>query len=205
MSERFTRAVNALISAYANDQLYGYSCRSCAVGNIVGASLGIEPMTVRLIHQKTGGLYPRLKGEVEKNFFEGFGDWKSMLIIENPDEKGSVERFLEESTCDIRDVPEEYYEELSKKYPQIKEVSDNFFSIKVADVNAIAFRETGYSVREMQEIEYTFMKHLTRFVKSREEYDNQNYKGLCAVIDLLASWEDEIIEVQKYKKQLIRA
>jgi hypothetical protein len=70
-------------------------------------------------------------------------------------------------------------------------------------------KSTGYSVEEMARIEYAFevntnyhKLHLREKKITRDEYIQDQFNGLCAVVDVLCAMEN--IENSQYYKEVLR-
>lgn len=157
-SERFDRAIKALVKGYINNTLVKGSCAACAVGNIVAESIGIPKIDYLCLE--------------EKEHIRGL-QWANVCMTSNG----------------IQQVHPSRYEGMAKE-----------------EIDA-----TGYSWKEIAEIEYIFETNTNIHwglynSYSPSEIDKDQLNGLNAVIEVLCKIEGLFNEdqINGYKKLLIK-
>ena len=152
-SKRFNNAISALVKGYMNNTLRKGTCTTCAVGNIVAASLGVEV-------------------DVSDNEqFDKYGEWSNVFVtLDNGEQR----------------IRLEYYQG-APKY----------------EIDA-----TGYTVSELIRVESafesnTFIHNDNYKLHTMDEIEEDQYRGLMAVLDVLCDIEG-IEDPTPYKKMFIK-
>jgi hypothetical protein len=167
-SERFDRAIAALVKGYMNNTLAKGNCSACAVGNIVAHSL--EGSTKSTVTTLSNG-----ECAIDYEMISSCGDeitphWQNVFSTQNPDRRYSRERRQEISIWK--------YDGIAKK--QI-------------DVTGYSWKELSdveWAFEKNTKIHFEYYKH-----DKIENVDKDQLAGLFAVVDILCKIEgyDDVV------------
>lgn len=187
LSKRFQQAYDALVKAFFNNELTAGNCTTCAVGNMISNS-------------------PEFKKDclTEKFLYSNYWD-KSFI-------KGREVNTAHELANQLANIHSPFYEE------PIKKELLNVLNIRLQQIytEQNIKRHTGYSMEELMLIEGTFEETVNSYIlkqnlfeldndifhdNSKKEYFEleSHYQGLCAVVDVLLSFEKEEVDASPYK------
>lgn len=202
-SERFNRAYNALHRAFYKEQLLPGHCSACAVGNIVAGPRDSIKLLRFMQHGEDGeASYPHYKlvdkktGEVLDTTY-----WKS-LFMSTTDEFRGGKVYQMKWYANLQSQPEA---DRINKYSEKLYIDTGYKADELAKVE-FAFEEASIKVARKLAAKYEIAPGttITSAMDSFTKEDNQEiqYAGLCAVIDVLLSFEKGTIDATPYQTKL---
>ena len=168
-SERFDRAIAALVKGYMNGTLAKGNCSACAVGNIVAGAIDC---TIKKSEKPNGTIdfdFVSIIGHVTGPF------WQNVFVTSVRDGRLS------------------------------RNVRQEINMLSYHGQSEIQIDATGYSVKELADIEWAFEKATKIYFndyhrkRDKRKIDEDQLKGLFAVVDVLCKIEgyDDVVAQEK--------